>query len=287
MVGTKSQADADASATVRGGDSFPDGALRIYGLIGDPVSQVRAPFPITHRLRQAGLNAALLPLNVPADEVSSIFGSLKAIRNIDGLVITVPHKIPMAGLVDHLSERATLVGAINIARREADGSWHGDILDGVAFEHGLTESGFNPKGQRAFVVGAGGAGCALAVELVLAGASVHVFDVSPARSEALAKRLHEAGHVITVAKAADPRGAALVVNATPLGMKPDDVLPLDPALLSANMLVADVVMSPPVTAFLKQAKERGCHVQLGEVVLLNQLDVQVEFFRTGGASLRA
>ncbi len=121
----------------------------------------------------------------------------------------------MAGLIDRISERATLVGAINIARREADGSWYGDILDGVALVHGSTESGFNPKGQHAFVVGAGGAGCALAVELVLAGASVHVFDVSPACSEALAKRLHEAGHGVAVAAFADPRGAALVVNVTP------------------------------------------------------------------------
>jgi len=285
MVGAKS--GANASAIFRGGDSFPDGALRIYGLIGDPVSQVRAPFPITQRLRQAGLNAALLPLHVPVGELSRVFSSLKSIQNIDGLVITVPHKIPMAGLIDRISERATLVGAINIARREEDGSWYGDILDGVAFVRGLTESGFNPKGQRAFVVGAGGAGCALAVELVLAGASVRVFDVSSARSEALAKRLREAGHAVAVAAEADPQGAALVVNATPLGMRLDDVLPLDPALLSADMLVADVVMSPPVTAFLKQAKERGCQVQLGEAVLLNQLDVQVEFFRMGRTSLHA
>jgi shikimate dehydrogenase len=281
MAGAKSSADAAASAAIGLENGFPDGQLRIYGLIGDPVSQVRAPFPMTQRLRQAGLNAALLPLHVPADVLPIVFGSLKLIRNLDGLVITVPHKMPMAQLVDRSSERALLVGAINVARRETDGSWSGDILDGVGFVRGLMESGFDPKGQSAFVVGAGGAGCAVTVELVLAGASVRVFDVSSARANALAERLQRAGYAIASAEVADPRGAALIVNATPLGMRQDDPLPVDPTLLSPEMLVAEVVMKPPVTAFLQQAKARGCQIRLGEAVMLYQLDAQVDFFRGG------
>ena len=150
-------ANAPASAAIGLGDDFPNGESRIYGLIGDPVSQVRAPFPMTQRLRQAGLNAALLPLHVPAIVLPVAFGGLKLIRNLDGLVITVPHKIPMAELVDRSSERARLVGAINVARREADGSWSGDILDGIGFVRGLMDRGFDPKGLGAFVIGAGDA----------------------------------------------------------------------------------------------------------------------------------
>ncbi|WP_198029478.1 shikimate dehydrogenase [Bradyrhizobium sp. WSM3983] len=250
------------------------------GLIGDPVSQVRAPAPMTHRLRHAGLNAALIPLHVPAVVLPLAFGCLKLIRNLDGLVITVPHKIPMAELVDHCSERARLVGAINVARREADSSWSGDILDGVGFVRGLTQSGFNPEGQSAFVTGAGGAGCAVAAELATAGASVRVFDVSSDRASALATRLSRAGYPVTAADAPDPRGFSLVVNATPLGMRADDPLPLDPALLSPEMLVADVVMKPRVTSFLEQARAQGCEIQLGEAVMLYQLDAQMEFFKT-------
>jgi shikimate dehydrogenase len=145
----------------------------------------------------------------------------------------------------------------------------------------LMDSGFDPKGQSAFVVGAGGAGCALAVELVLAGASVRVFDVSSARANTLAERLQRAGHAVTSAEKADPRGTTLVVNATPLGMRQEDPLPLDPKLLSPEMLVAEVVMKPPVTAFLQVAKARGCRIQLGEAVMLYQLDTQVAFFRGG------
>ena len=64
VAGAESPADATASAAIGPENGFPDGQLRICGLIGDPVSQVRAPFPMTQRLRQAGLNAALLPLHV-------------------------------------------------------------------------------------------------------------------------------------------------------------------------------------------------------------------------------
>lgn len=281
MAGAEPLVDAAASGAIGLDDGFPNGQLRIYGLIGDPVSQVRAPSPMTQRLRQAGLNAALVPLHVPAVVLPVAFDGLKLIRNLDGLVITVPHKIPMAELVDRSSERARLVGAVNVARREADGSWSGDILDGVGFVRGLMDRGFDPKGQSAFVVGAGGAGSAVAMELVLAGASVRVFDVSATRAHALAQRLQQANYAIESAETADPSGAALVVNATPLGMRQDDPLPLDPTLLSPEMMVAEVVMKPPVTAFLQQAKARGCRIRLGEAVMLYQLDAQVAFFREG------
>jgi len=272
-------AGADISTMTNPDDGFPNGRTRVYGLIGDPVSQVRAAAPMTERLRQAGLNAVLLPLHVPVDALPGVFDSFKRIGNLDGLVITVPHKIAMAGLVDRVSERARLVGAINVARREPDGAWSGDILDGVGFVRGLIDNGFDPKARSAFVVGAGGAGCAITAELALAGASVRVFDVSAFRAHTLAERLRRSGYAVTAADAADPRGADLVVNATPLGMQPADSLPLDPSLLSPGMLVAEVVMKPPVTAFLRAAEARGCRIQLGEGVMLYQLDAQTAFFR--------
>lgn len=257
---------------------FPDGSLRIYALIGDPVTQVRAPAPATELLRRLGANAALLPFHVPSEHLAHIFGSLRLIGNVDGLVITVPHKIPMAGLVDNLSDRARLAGAINLARRDRDGSWHGDMIDGVGFFRGLHASGFDPAGQTVLVVGGGGAGSAVAVELAKGGSTVRVYDTAPERAEQLAAKLRAAGHDVVAVRRPDPAGATLVVNATPLGMRPDDPLPLDPDLLTPDMLVAEIVMKPPVTAFLEEAQRRGCKTQLGEAVMLYQLDAMVQFF---------
>ena len=256
---------------------FPGGGLRLFGLIGDPVAQVRACFPATERMRQAGVDAALVPLHVPAGHLPEIIRGLRLIGNVDGLVITVPHKIPMAALVDTVSDRAALVGAINLARREADGRWHGDIVDGVGFRRGLDVTGFDPAGRTAFIVGAGGAGSAVAVELANSGARLRLFDTDSDRAASLARRLRDAGGQAEASLHPDPSGADLVVNATPLGMRPQDPMPIDPALLTSSMTVAEVVMKPPVTAFLRAAQARGCRIQLGEAVLLHQLDAMVGF----------
>lgn len=273
-------AGADAVA------GFPDGRLRLYGLIGDPVAQVRAPHPATRRLRDLGANAALLPFHLPAPHLAQVFASLRLLGNFDGMVITVPHKMPMAALLDTLSDRARLVGAVNLARREPDGRWHGDIMDGVGFCRGLAVTGFDPAGQVAFVIGGGGAGSAVAVELARAGANLRIYDVMPDRAEALAAKLRAAGYDAQAAARPDPAGAALVVNATPLGMQPGDPLPVDPALLTPDMLVAEVVMKPPVTAFLDAARQLGCRIQLGEQVMLQQLDAMVQFFAETAPDLR-
>ena len=261
---------------------FPDGELRLFGLLGDPVSQVRAPFPATQLMRDAGANAALLPFHVPVEHLASIFASLCHIGNLDGLVITVPHKVAMAGLVEVLSPRAQLVGAINLARREPDGRWRGEIMDGVGFARGLTLSEFDPAGREVLVIGAGGVGSAIAVELARAGAFVRIFDISAPRALALADRLRQAGFDAAMAERLEPAGAALIVNATPLGMRSDDPMPMDPALFDPSVLVAEVVMKPAMTRFLQAAAGRGCRTQLGEAVMLHQLPAMVDFLLSRG-----
>lgn len=263
-------------------EQFPNGELRLFGLLGDPVAQVRAPFPATELMRKAGANAALLPMHVTPADLADVFAALCRIGNLDGLVITVPHKLAMAALVDDLTERARLAGAVNLARRDGDGRWRGEMVDGFAFARGLAQSGFAPRGQRALLVGAGGAGSAVAAELVREGAELRLYDASRPRAQALAAHLARGGFPgVMVLDRPDPAGCALVVNATPLGMKPDDPLPVDPAALDPAMLVAEVVMKPPVTALLDQAKRRGCRIQLGEAVMFNQLDAMVGFLLDG------
>ncbi|MEW6640367.1 MAG: shikimate dehydrogenase [Pseudomonadota bacterium] len=263
-------------------EPFPNGGMRLFGLFGDPVAQVRTPFPVTEMMRAAGSNAALLPMHVTPASLARVFGALREIRNFDGLVVTVPHKIAMAELVDDLTERARLAGAINLARRERDGRWRGDIVDGLAFVRGLARSGFTPRGRPALLVGTGGAGSAVAAELARAGAVLRIYDISRPRADVLAERLRRGGFTdVAVLDEPDPTGAALVVNATPLGMKPDDPLPVDPARLDPSMLVAEVVMKPPVTALLEAAQRRGCRIQLGEEVMLNQLDAMIGFLLDG------
>lgn len=148
---------------------------------------------MTQLLRQAGVDAILVPMHVGATPLAEVFAAFRHIQNLDGLVVTVPHKVPIAALVDTMTGWARLVGAVNLVRRELDGRWLGDISDGAGFAAGLSQSGFEPAGQRAFLVGAGGVGSAIAVELARAGASVRVYDVMAPRAAHLAARLATAG----------------------------------------------------------------------------------------------
>lgn len=123
--------------------------MRLFGIIGDPVSQVRAPLPATRRMRAAGANAALVPIHFPVAHLRQVFVALRLLGNFDGLVVTAPHKVAMLDLVDRLSDRARLAGALNLARREPDGAWLGDMMDGAGFCGGLAAHGFDPAGGSA------------------------------------------------------------------------------------------------------------------------------------------
>ncbi|WP_413541026.1 shikimate dehydrogenase family protein, partial [Burkholderia gladioli] len=110
-----------------------DGATRLYAIVGDPVAQVRSPGVYTEAFAQAGHNAVLIPALVRADRFDETIRGLMALGNLDGLLVTAPHKARMVPFAARLSARASVVGAVNALRRERDGSWSGDMFDGVGF----------------------------------------------------------------------------------------------------------------------------------------------------------
>ena len=164
-------------------------------------------------------------------------------------MVTVPHKFAASRHCETLSERARQLAAVNVMRRETDGRWSGDMTDGIALVAALRAQGFEPKGRRALVVGAGGAGSAVALALVEAGASVAVSEIDPGRRDDLRQRLAPSVAV----GSGDPSGFDLVVNASPMGMAPDDPLPVDAARLAPGAFVADLVTKPAVTPLLDAA----------------------------------
>jgi shikimate dehydrogenase len=106
------------------------------------------------------------------------------------LIATVPHKFGLAAHCATLTDRAAFPGSVNVARRNADGTWHGDQVDGAAFVAACRADGATTEGARALQVGAGGAGSAIALALLDAGvAELTLHDADPARLDALAGRL--------------------------------------------------------------------------------------------------
>jgi shikimate dehydrogenase len=162
----------------------------------------------------------------------------------------------------------------------------GDMFDGEGFVRGLQRKGRRIAGASAFVAGCGGVGSAIAASMAKAGVSrLGLYDLSVPAMDALAKRLqsHYPNLEVT-AGSAEPTGYDIVVNATPLGMKKDDPLPMRMDGVSSSTFVGEVVMKEEMTPFLTAARAKGCEVQVGTDMLLEQIPAYLEFLGLGRAT---
>ena len=254
-----------------------NGATRIHVTIGDPIAQVKSPAGVTQGFAARGADAIMIPLQVKPADIEDFFRLAKKLPNLDGIIITVPHKPVAFRHCDETSERSRVLEVANVMRRGADNRWTGDMTDGGGFIAALQRNGFDPKGKRALQVGAGGAGSAIALSLTTEGASVTLADLDTAKRDALIARLGRHGHKVTPTDKADPTDFDLVVNATPAGMKPGDPFPVDAGKLSTGQFVADVITIPAMTPLLEAAKAKGCRTQTGVEMFNAQVDFICEF----------
>jgi shikimate dehydrogenase len=256
------------------------GRTRVFLILGDPVAQVRAPEVFNHLFRRHGVDAVLVPAQVaPPDFEGFVQHAFKA-RNIDGLWLAIPHKTPMLGLLDECDRLGRVAGAVNAARRNADGRIEGALFDGVGFVKALAGTGIPLPGRRVLVVGVGGGGVAIAASLAERGVgALALFDATPGRTDAVAERLRaEFGVDVHSAASADPAGFDLVVNATPLGLQAGDPLPFDVARLDAGAAVVDILMKNQPTPLLRACQARGIEAYPGFEMLVQQMPEYLSFF---------
>ena len=236
------------------------GATRVFCIIGAPVAPLRSPAHFNALFARTRIDAVFIALEIAAADVVPGFAGLRAMRNIAGMVVTMPLKQLIVPLVDELLPTARLAGAVNTIRRDGDGRLVGDMFDGKGGVLGLRRNGHEPRGRRVLLVGAGGAGSALAFALAEAEvAALTIADLDAARAQDVAARVRGAypGCDVRVGPP-DPRGKEIVVNATPLGMKPGDQLPIDPALLAPGTIVFDIITNPDPSPLMIAAASRGC-----------------------------
>jgi len=256
-----------------------DGSTLLYGIVGDPISAVRSPEVFNAMFARQGVNAVLLPLHVPPNDIETAWAGLSTLRNLRGLVITMPYKARVLPLLSQIGKAGKLAGAVNAARRAPNGSWHGDMFDGQGFVAGLRAEGHDPAGWNVSLRGVGGAGSAIAIALAEAGvASLALDDRDQVRRDRLCRQLQQVFPNVRISTGARQIQADAVINATPLGMKATDPLPFDPAELPPESLVVDVVTKPDITALLQRALETGHKVHAGHHMHRGQARCVAEFF---------
>lgn len=272
----------------------PSGDTKVAGVIGDPVRHSLSPALHNAAFAHLGLDWVYVAFEVPAGQGADAVAAMRVL-GVEGLSVTMPHKDAVAAACDELSPAAALLGAVNCVRRDGD-RLIGENTDGAGLLRSLrTQAGLDPAGLHTAVLGAGGAARAVIVALAAAGASVTVVNRSPdaaARAAEVGRAAAEAagapagtaavaastGTAAVAASAGtaavgDPeavRDAAVVVNATSLGMADDDPLPLDPALLRSDQVVVDLIYRPARTPLLEAAAHAGATTLNGVGMLLFQ-----------------
>jgi len=249
------------------------GHTRTAGVIGSPIRHSLSPVIFNAAFVASGLDWAYLAFDVPEGAAGLAMAGVRSL-GIEGVSVTMPHKASVLHALDSVSEDAEVLGAANCVSRRG-GLLHGDNTDGPGFLDALRiDEGIEVEGLRCAVVGAGGAGRAVARSLATAGALVTIVNRSPDAADRAALIAGPSAHVGT---AGDLLDAALVVNATPLGMgvvvttdgEPEP-LPFEVTALGTGQTVVDLVYHPSMTPLLVAARASGLRTVNGLGMLIHQ-----------------
>lgn len=247
--------------------------IPLAAVIGSPIAHSKSPQIHGHWLNTLGIQGAYIPMDVAPEDLEQVLRTLPKMGFV-GANITIPHKEAVMEIVDVITDRAALIGAVNTLTFRADGKIMADNTDGYGFIENLRAGApsWVPADGPAAVLGAGGAARAVIASLLDAGVPEILLSN---RTRVRADRLKSVfGGRVTVydwVKAGNMLDhAALVVNTTSLGMigKPALRVPLDG--LRPSMVVTDLVYAPLKTKLLETAEEAGCTTVDGLGMLLHQ-----------------
>jgi shikimate dehydrogenase len=248
------------------------GRTVVAGVAGAPVSHSLSPLIHNAWLEAAGIDGVYVAFAPPKERFEAFAEGLRG-GAVRGINVTVPFKEAALALAGEATLRARHAGAANLLLFEPDGRISADNTDGAGLLAAIAEQapGFDVAAGPVVIFGAGGAAKGAAAALIEAGApQVRLVNRTRRRAEALAEALGPAAQVFGEGDAAPFQEAALIVNATTLGLGggPGPASSLEAVPLSA--VVVDMVYRPLATAFLQQAADRGLRTVDGLAMLIGQ-----------------
>jgi shikimate dehydrogenase len=243
------------------------GKTKIIGIFGYPIEHTLSPLMHNAAFNALGLDICYVAFKVSPAELSH---AIKAIQSLNmlGVNITVPHKesvIPLLGKVD---EEAYFIGAVNTIVN-SEGTLIGYNTDGKGFISSLAEEGISIDGKEILTIGAGGASRAISYYLSEKASKLSLYDINKPKAEKLVSDLNKIRkNVFLLDHIEDINEPQIIINATPLGLKPDDPLPLNPDFINSDMVICDLIYKD--TKFLQEAKKKGARTLDGSGMLLWQ-----------------
>jgi len=243
------------------------GKTRIMGIFGYPIEHTLSPLMHNSAFKRLGLDNCYVAFKVLPEDLPD---AVKAIRSLNllGVNITVPHKEKVIPLLDEVSEEASFIGAVNtIVNRE--GKLTGYNTDGRGFMSSLAEANISVDGKKILILGAGGASRAISYYLSEKTSKLSLFDIDKQKAKKLVNDLQKIrNNVFFLDNLDNIDTPEIIINATPLGLKPDDPLPINTEIISPDMIVCDLVYKK--TKLLQEAEKKGAKILDGSGMLLWQ-----------------
>lgn len=253
-----------------------NGKTKLTGIIGAPIEHTLSPAMHNAAFVKLGLNWVYVPFLIQPENLAKSIMCLKAL-GIVGLNITIPHKEAAMEFLDEFDEDARKIGAVNTVLN-TKGKLIGYNTDCYGFTtHLEKDGGFDPRDKKAVLLGAGGAAKALAVGLAKKGVKkITIFDVMKARAQILSEKIRREfdctanyfDAVETTSLFWGIKEADILLNASPVGMKPHDKLHVPVRSFHEGLFVYDVIYKD--TPLIKAAKKKRLKCLNGSGMLLYQ-----------------
>ena len=253
-----------------------------YAVIGNPIGHTRSPFIHGLFAQSTDQDIEYTAIEGPTGSPQAFADALLAFRDSGGkgMNVTAPFKMQAFDLATDRLDRARIAGATNALKFEGD-RIAADNFDGVGLLRDIQRNlGVALEGKRVLLLGAGGAvRGALLPFLAARPAELVLANRDAAKARALVNAFAIDGPVVDreYGELAN-EWFDVVVNATPLGMKEGDPLPIDVARISPSAFVGEVVMKQEMTPLLRAAEAKGCAIQIGVDMLFEQIPAYLEFF---------
>ena len=256
------------------------GSTRVHAVIGNPVAHSLSPLMHNEAFTRLGYDGVYVACRV--EDIAAAAAGIRAL-NVQGVSVTIPHKVAVMAHLDEIDAQARRIGAVNtIVNR--NGSLRGYTTDAPGAVKALKQK-TTVSAKRVFILGAGGAARAIGHGVVDEGGNVVIVNRSRDRGEALARELNGEFQPLSELHRID---GEILINTTPLGMLPNyDEIPIDPQILQPELVVMDIVYNPPETRLLKEAAAIGCTVIDGVAMFVFQGALQLELWTGETAPVEA
>lgn len=248
-----------------------DTTTSLFGVIGDPVGHSLSPIMHNRAFSEIGYNAIYL-----AFHVTDLASAIKGVKGlgIQGLSVTIPHKVSIMSLLDEIDEMAEKIGAVNTVVNKG-GKLFGYNTDCLGAIHALREK-TDIKNKNILMIGAGGAARAIGFGILSEGGNLTIVNILEDEGKALSEILGVPYYHLSEFHGLE---YDILINTTPVGMSPrTDKMPVEPTGLRPDKVVMDIIYNPLKTMLIAEAEKIGCVTVDGVSMFVHQGAAQFEMW---------